>query len=241
MRIQSSDNLLQYLRGEMSPVVAPRSALGSQQFSVAQAGVDIASILKSGGTEQEKIAALRQHAALTVADYYTGGLASIAFSWAQDHWGGTLNKITGFIAKCDPIVQLGARLFGSDKWQTEGKRLGALLKQGVNIPESLLGAMHLTRGRSLEELVDRSVPQDFIGYTANGTWVNNQFAATRDERYLKPEDIWGSAACFERFGDDWLGKFSEKQRHDICEKALELGLVREHRGTIDIDWGRMPQ
>jgi hypothetical protein len=213
---------------------------GLQGIDMLQTGADIAGIMKSDASGKDKIAAVELQAALAVADYYTGGIASVVFSFAQSRWGGTLNKILDLRAKFDPLVQLCSRLFDSNKWQTEGKRLKTLIDSGVDIPESLRGAMHLSRGRYLEELVDPSVPQDFIGCKPDGTWVNNQFAATRDESYLKPEDIWGSASCFERFGNNWLGTFSEQTRRTICQRALDAGLVREHHGTIDIDWARLP-
>jgi hypothetical protein len=241
MRISPSslvptENLSQLMRlGDSS-----NAPIGSKQAGIANAVMDLTQIMGSDAPEKVKVQAMQERAALAVADYYTGGMASIVHGWAERQWGGTLDKLRNLQAKFDPMVQI-AGLFDSNKWQTEGKRLKGLIEQGIDIPESLRGAMHLTRGRSLEELVDASVPQDFIGFKSDGTWVNNQFAATRDETYLKPQDIWGSAACFERFGNDWLGKFSEEQRRSICQQALDLGLVREHRGTIDIAWDKLPQ
>lgn len=130
---------------------------------------------------------------------------------------------------------LGARLGDRDKWKTEGKRLGKLLEQGVAIPEEMLGAMFQTRGRSKEELVNPNFPRDFVGHTDQG-FVNNKFALSRDEKDLHPEDIMGYSAFFEKFGNDWLGKFSEEQRWAIAKVALDSGAVREKHGTIHVNW-----
>jgi hypothetical protein len=127
-------------------------------------------------------------------------------------------------------------LFDSDKWKTEGNRLSSLLEKGINIPEELRGAMSLSRGRSKDELIDHSVSPDFRGLKDDGAWVNNMFAQSRMESDLRAEDIWGYSAFFEKFGNDWLGTMTEADRRAIAEKALALGLVREHHGTIDIEW-----
>lgn len=130
---------------------------------------------------------------------------------------------------------IGSRLGDRDRWKTEGKRLGKLLEQGVAIPQEMLGAMQLTRGRSKEELINPSFPRDFVGHTEQG-FVNNKFALSRDEKDLHPEDIMGYAAFFEKFGNDWLGKFSAEQRWAIAKVALDSGSVREKHGTINVKW-----
>ena len=130
---------------------------------------------------------------------------------------------------------IGSRLGDRDRWKTEGKRLGKLIEQGVDIPQEMQGAMTLTRGRSKEELVNPNYARDFVGKTEQG-FVNNKFAVSRNEQDLQPEDIWGYAAFFEKFGNDWLGKFNEEQRRTIAQAALDSGAVREKHGTINITW-----
>lgn len=91
-------------------------------------------------------------------------------------------------------------IFGDgDKWKTEGNRLLALKEKGVEIPEELLGPAYLTKGRSKEELIRGDLAPDFVGLDANGTWVNNRFANSRDENDMFAFDKWGSAAFFELF------------------------------------------
>lgn len=121
-------------------------------------------------------------------------------------------------------------IFGdSDKWKTEGNRLLALKKQGVEIPDELLGPAYLTKGRSKEELIRGDLAPDFVGLDENGTWVNNRFATSRDENDLYAFDKWGAAAFFELF-PDWL-KMSEDERYTIAAAAKG----NEHHGTFDIN------
>ena len=212
------------------------SSSAGTALAVTQTVGDIYQISESNMTSTEKAQATADRIGLAVADYYTAGLASVFYSWASKQWGGTIKKIKKFNAKYNPITKIVSKLFGSDKWKTEGNRLNKLLDNGINIPDSLLLPTKLQRGRSKEELVDKSVPLDFIGFTREGKWVNNVFADTRDISALQPEDIWGYAAFFEKFGNDWLNTFSGDKRWNIASKALELGLVSEHNGTIDIKW-----
>ena len=74
-----------------------------------------------------------------------------------------------------------------------------------------------------------------VGFGASpaGSWVNNKFAESRDVADLTAKDIWGYAALPELFGKDYVTT-SEANREAIAAKALELGLVSEGKGTIDI-------
>ncbi|WKZ58000.1 MAG: hypothetical protein QY326_04855 [Bdellovibrionota bacterium] len=201
-----------------------------------QTAYNVFEILDSKATEEEKIQGIRDTVGLAVADAYTGGLASQAYGLMERYFPGVMESIREFDAKYNIGLKLLSSLFDTDRWKTEGNRLRDLIEKGVQIPESLQGPMQLTRGRSKEELIDPSVPPDFRGFTEDGRWVNNAFAVSRDESLLAPEDIWGYATFFEKFGNDWLGTFSEEKRRAIAQRALDLGLVREHHGTIDVTW-----
>lgn len=175
-----------------------------------------------------------------VAAYYTAGLSTLGEGFARKQWGGTMKKLDEF-NKTNPmspvfVPMMASRLWTSDKWKTEGNRLKGLQEKGINIPEFLQGAMKQTRGRKKEELINPYLPQDFVGNTPQYGWVNNKFANSRNESDLTGKDIWGYSAFFDKFGNDWLGKFSEKQREDIANKALQRGAVREGKGSIDINW-----
>lgn len=202
----------------------------------AQAAFDSVGILSSNASEEQKYQAIKERIGLTVADYYTAGFASVAVGFLDRTFPGFMSGVRKFAAALDPLGNAIAGLFDTNRWKTEGNRLKKLIEQGIHIPEALQGAMNLTRGRSKEELVDPSVSADFVGFRSDGAWVNNRFALSRNEADLRAEDIWGNAAFFEKFGNAWLGKFSEDQRRIIAEQALASGAVREHTGTITITW-----
>lgn len=195
-------------------------------YSMFEGGKLVADANKIGGSKGAKAggiggltAGLGAGMALNAA-----GIALGPIGWAAILAGGLL---AGGVA--------GWRLGDRDRWKTEGKRLEKLLKNGVEIPQELLGAMNLTRGRSKEELLHPGFPADFVGMTPEG-WVNNKFTNSRDEKDLQPQDIWGNACFFEKFGNDWLGKLSEEQRFEIAQSALDAGAVREKFGTINVSW-----
>lgn len=153
------------------------------------------------------------------------GLALGPVGWAALLGGGLL---AGGLA--------GSRLGDKDKWKTEGKRIGDLLDKGIVIPEQLQGARWIGQGRKTKDLVNPYLPQDFVGETPQYGWTNNKFANSRDVKDLTAKDIWGYSAFFDKFGNDWMGKLNPAQREAIANKALQRGAVREHHGTIDINW-----
>jgi hypothetical protein len=178
-----------------------------------------------------------------VAAFYTLGGSELAEGFARKQWGGTMKKFDKFMMNnpMSPVFvpMQASKLWTSDKWKTEGNRLKKLIEQGVEVPESYQAPMMLKQGRKKSELINPYMPKDFVGNTPQYGWVNNKFAESRNESDLKPEDVWGYANFFERYGNDWLGKFNEQQRRDIAQKALASGAVREHKGTIDVDWSRV--
>lgn len=153
------------------------------------------------------------------------GLALGPVGWAALIGGGLL---AGGLA--------GSRLGDKDMWKTEGKRLGKLLDKGVVIPEQLQGARWIGAGRKTKDLINPYLPKDFVGETPQYGWTNNKFATSRNASDLTGKDIWGYSAFFDKFGNDWLGKMSPAQREAIANKALQRGAVKEHHGTIDINW-----
>lgn len=172
--------------------------------------------------------------------FYTAGLSMLGESLARKQWGGTMKKLDKF-NQTNPmspvfVPMLASRLWSSDEWKKEGKRLRGLIDKGINIPEELRAAMYLRRGRKTKDLINPYLPKDFVGKTPQYGWTNNKFASSRNEKDLAPEDIWGYSAFFDKYGNDWLGKFSEAQRRSVAQKALERGAVNEHHGTIDIKW-----
>jgi len=133
-----------------------------------------------------------------------------------------------------PIGIAGAVFGDRDMYLTERRRLEDLQKKGINVPDQLYANTDLAKGRSKQELIDQAKEDQ-----AAGRYANVKFAESRSEKDLKPEDIWGYSTFFEKYGNDWLGKFSEEKRRQIAQQALDAGAVREHHGTIDIDWGKV--
>ena len=130
---------------------------------------------------------------------------------------------------------------GAPTTEVEDKRLAGLRERGINVPEELF--QRLTdkgRDKQLEEALAAGAPEDFSGMH-EGSWVNTRFLKTWNESDLRPEDIWGYAAFFEEYGEDWIGTFSEDKRRGIARKVLDGGGVREHHGTIDVDFSVLEQ
>lgn len=82
--------------------------------------------------------------------------------------------------------------------------------------------------------VDNSNPATFVGYDANGKWVNNKFAASRNEADLMPEDVAGQTGPVEVFGNDWFGKYTNEQRTAISKVLLQNKLIQEKQAGIYI-------
>jgi len=129
--------------------------------------------------------------------------------------------------------------FGSkDKWKTEREDLESLQKEGVFVPENLLASMP-TGGRSKEELIREDLAEDFVGFDENGNWVNNKFANSRDEKDLVGTDIVNYAAFAKKYSD-WFERPLE-ERIALADRIAALGAVKEHHGTIDIDWKKVEE
>lgn len=116
-----------------------------------------------------------------------------------------------------------------DRFKTEGNRLQKLKEQGVNVPQSILDSMP-SRGRSKEELIalENSRPDG-----------NALFAGSRKESDLRPQDIVGYATFAEN-DPKWFEKPLEEQLK-VADQALKAGAVREHHGTIDVDFSKLNQ
>jgi hypothetical protein len=135
---------------------------------------------------------------------------------------------TGVGAVIGGTVGYFNRYGDKDMWKTEGNKLKKLQKQGIYVPQGLIDSMPQNKGRSTEELVAR----------AKATGGNVKFAEGRKESDLTPQDIVGYAA-FAQNDPDWFKK-PLQQRLAVAQQALSSGAVREHHGTVDVDWGKVP-
>ena len=129
------------------------------------------------------------------------------------------------------------KLFGGDgdKYKTESKNLQRLKGKGINIPQSLIDSMP-SHGRGKDELVRKDLPDDFIGTDANGDWVNNKFAQSRDVKDLRATDIVNYSAFAEEY-PDWFDRPLD-ERLQIADEYLKTKAVKEGHGTITLDHER---
>lgn len=181
--------------------------------------------------------------AAAIAAYNTNRAyeASKGKDW-EDALSDEIKKPRSWISPVSLIGGLYGSIFGGRRTYEEEKRWKDLGEDGFTLPE------WVANNTNIKEQGAWSRPDlaaDFVGYaptageakgigaTPEGTWVNNAFAKSRQESDLRPEDIWGYAAMSETFGKDYMAT-SEANRRAIAQKALDLGLVDEHHGTIDI-------
>lgn len=135
------------------------------------------------------------------------------------------------------LIGGGVGYFGNfgdvDQWKNEQDSVNKLARTGVTGWDTYANAQpQRSKGRSKEELTNKSYAADFKGMTPQG-FVNNKFANSRNEKDLTGKDIWGYSSFGDTFGNDWFGKFNEGQREQIANKALELGAT-EGKGQIQL-------
>lgn len=204
------------------------------------------SLLRSGqrfqGTSRDEQKAYEAAMAgpRAVAAFYTFGGSELAEGFARKQWGGTMKKFDKFMMNnpASPVFvpMQTSKLWTSDKWKTEGNRVKKLLEAGVEVPEQFRGRMYQKRGLSKKELVNPKYAQDFQGMTADG-WVNNKFQNSRNESDMTYFDLAPYAVWAEKRNDWW--KLSDAQRRAITDRAQAAGAVREHKGTLDVDWDKV--
>lgn len=126
------------------------------------------------------------------------------------------------------VIGLASSLFGYHESGREKmqKRIDKLKKDGVNLPEFVVGNPQ-NYGLSKEELVAREEQK-----VAQGLPGNPKFAASRDEKDLLPTDTVGGLMWFEKLGNDYLGKATEEQRMQMNQMALDAGIINEARGQL---------
>lgn len=149
-----------------------------------------------------------------------------AMGYALGPWGWAA------MAAAPAIGALVNKYTDKDRWKEEQDAVGKLAKKGITGWQAYANAQpKLTAGRSMEQLVALEAAKK-----AKGQYSNEDFARTRDEKYLKGKDIWGYSDFGEKFGNDWFGKFSEKQREDISQMALDDKAVQESKAGIKVNW-----
>jgi len=129
------------------------------------------------------------------------------------------------------LIGLGGSLMNQHKTEVEQKRLNKLEQQGISTFGAGQPKRYVDKGKSIRP----DLASDFVGNDPSGVFVNNKFSNSRNESDLTGKDIVGYAAFSEKFGNDWKN-FSPEQREAVANAALAKGLVREHHGTIDVNF-----
>lgn len=128
---------------------------------------------------------------------------------------------TGIGAGVGALVGYFGNFGDVDAYKTEWKRKKDLFDKGI-ISEAQLGP-EPRKGRSKEELIAE----------AQAMGGNVTFAGSRNESDLTPADIQGYATILEEAHKRGIPPLQ------LAEMALQSGAVREHHGTIDVEWGKV--
>lgn len=155
-----------------------------------------------------------------------GGLSGAALGFAL---GGPVGALIGL------GLGGGAGYFGNfgdvDAFKNEGKDLRKLADEGYKVDANNLAMLEgLKKGRSVDELV--KIEQDKI---ANGGYGNVEFAKSRNEGLLTPQDIQGYSSIYRQAGKEG----TDADRMELAKRALEAGAVREAKGQIEVDWSKV--
>ena len=123
------------------------------------------------------------------------------------------------------------RIFGGTAPNIEKKRWERLKMYGFDVPKP---EWVDTKDAALKA-ENKNLAKDFVGYDESGKWVNNQFANTGKDEALRPQDIYEFATNHETFGEAY-GNLPEQEKLRLMQIALDNKLVKEHQGTVDINW-----
>lgn len=123
-----------------------------------------------------------------------------------------------------------AELFGGPQTRIEEKRWERLKQAGFDVPK------WVEEGKDIKDSGFRQdLAPDFVGKDAEGNWVNNIFAKSRNEADLTAEDVNQYAVMPETFGTLWRDS-NEQAKTQVANLARENNLLREYKGTLDVNW-----
>lgn len=185
-----------------------------------------------------------------VADYFTGGLASLGRALALRT--GIGRKAERFVdnklIRNDPLNKFWAYsgiLGGLSTEAKQQKRAKDLIDKNVtgykdyySQSKGSLDEYKKQYGKKITNTAGArsDLDSNFIGYDPeSGRWINNAYANTGDLSTLRPEDAWGSEGVFKVFGNDWLGKYTGDERRKITQALLDAQAFRSDSGDLVID------
>lgn len=150
------------------------------------------------------------------------------------------SRVPDSLKKYLPATML-SRGLTDDKTLAEQRRLKALAAAGyANLPDAESYSKSGKRARNAADALELAADTakygaDYMGNGEGGRFVNTAFGNTRDEKKLTPIDIQGFAAMYEAGGPN----ATAADRLALAQDALAADAVREHHGTIDVDWDKV--
>lgn len=257
---QAAEGATEEVAAEAAVAAAEESGLSISDVTTAIAWARQAykayQILSSDMTDEEKAQALAKAAGLAVADYFTFGLASLAYGTLgqSKEW----QRIEKELLPFDPISQAAGSfgsLWGGSKdagdvanvltLGTSGV-LGSVADQafGINHPLHRKTTKDYQRGRlraAFENAASDSEKQFIARLIGNldsssdiheGGILEGRKWSWEDLQGLgTPESVWGEYAFFEAF-PDWLTGYTEEQRRQIAQAALDEQLLESDKGSV---------
>lgn len=194
--------------------------------------------LTGGGSSKDKGRAVGVQASTAVADYATGGLASLARGGVGLIPGG--DEALEIADSFNPIGNIGAGIGSLAEGRLNAEALTNVLLPVV--PTSLFfGALGLDEkstkeyqqerwGRLGENAEEGSITADYLAQYAEE--INNPTGKPVDLETSTGLELTPGLGFFEVFEDDWLEGFSEAQRIDIANRAREENLLKLNKGDI---------
>lgn len=207
-------------------------------------------ILSSNMTDEEKAQALTKAAGLAVADYFTGGLASLVYGTLgqSKEW----QKVERELEDYDRFMQASGSLGSIWGGSTDAGDFANVLTGGrsgvfANIGKQALGISHPLHRKSTKQYQAERT-QDLLGMSDDFhvqrsiAQLRNPEAAgvKRDEGRVDlenatPEQFWGSEGVLKTFGPEyWLKDLNELQRREITQALIDARLFRTDKGDVVI-------
>ncbi|MCB0311319.1 MAG: hypothetical protein KDD42_08790 [Bdellovibrionales bacterium] len=210
--------------------------------------------LSSDATDEQKAEALAMQAGLFVADIYTCGAASAAYSLLSRSE--TFRQFEADMRDYDG-VRLSAASLGSI-WHDGGDfkdHMNIATAGGFEVIANVLG-IDVNHKSTKEYQAERAQAAFEAGTTdADKEWIKNAYEAKKNaaadniihdptnpydgkewkweeqKPLMKGEDAWGFMGFQEAF-PDWISGYSEDQRRDIAQAALDENLLTPDKGNI---------
>jgi len=165
------------------------------------------------------------HMAQTYPKYVSGAKKS----FEQGDWKAGTSQLLPFAG----VMNKRTEKLGLPDWTNPFYASGKILNTVFGKPRT---KVEEARWKKLRE-AGFDVPKwvDANDTSQKGTELNEVFRESRNEADLRPEDISQFATNYENFGQNW-GALADADRNRIMQLALDNKLVKEHKGTVDINW-----